>query len=90
MAIEITGAKLRKELTKTLDRVTDDCEVVIVRRQGARDVALIAAAELTSLMETAHLVRSPRNAKRLLKAMKGANRRAAPWMRYAGFVESGD
>jgi antitoxin YefM len=90
MAIEITGTKLRKELTKTLDRVIDDCEVVIVRRRGARDVAILPASELTSLMETAYLLRSPRNAGRLLKAAKRTNRRAAPWMRYAGMIESGD
>jgi len=89
MAIEITGAKLRKELTKTLDRVVDDCEVVIVRRRGARDVAILPAAELSSLMETAYLLRSPRNARRLLTATRRANRRA-PWMRYAGMIESGD
>jgi len=45
--------------------VTDDREIVIVRRRGARDVALVSADELTSLMETAHLLPSPRNAERL-------------------------
>jgi antitoxin YefM len=32
---------------------------VVVRRRGARDVAIIAADELSSLTETAHLLRSP-------------------------------
>lgn len=41
-------------------------DVVIVRRRGGPDVALIPAEELTELMETAHLLRSPANAKRLL------------------------
>jgi antitoxin YefM len=76
MAIETTYTRLRQDLAKTLDRVTDDREVVIVRRRGARDVALVPAAELSSLIETAHLLRSPRNAERLLTAMKRANRRA--------------
>jgi antitoxin YefM len=75
MAIETTYTRLRQDLAKTLDRVTDDREVVIVRRRGARDVALLPAAELSSLMETAYLLRSPRNAERLIKAVKRANRR---------------
>jgi antitoxin YefM len=55
--------------------VVKDQEVVIVRRRGARDVALVPADELAGLMETAHLLRSPKNAKRLLTALRRANRR---------------
>jgi antitoxin YefM len=52
------------------DQVTDDREVVIVRRRGARDVALVPADELAGLIETAHLLRSPKNAERLFEAMR--------------------
>jgi antitoxin YefM len=69
MAIETTYTSLRNDLASILDRVTDDREVVIVRRRGARDVALVPADELAGLMETAHLLRSPANAKRLLGAL---------------------
>jgi antitoxin YefM len=55
-----------------LDRVVDDQEVVIVRRRGGKDVALVPAAELAGLTETAYLLRSPKNAKRLIAAMKRA------------------
>ena len=72
MAIETTYTALREKLASFLDRVTDDQEVVIVRRRGARDVALIPANELSSLMETAHLLRSPKNAERLLASMREA------------------
>jgi len=58
-----------------LDKVVKDQEVVIVRRRGARDVALVPAEELAGLMETAHLLRSPKNAKRLMTALRRANRR---------------
>lgn len=44
-------------------------QTLIIRRAGADDVALLPAAELRSLQETAHLLRSPRNAERLLRAM---------------------
>ena len=69
MALETTYTALREKLAGFLDQVTDDREVVIVRRRGARDVAILPADELSSLMETAHLLRSPKNAKRLLEAL---------------------
>jgi antitoxin YefM len=49
-------------------------EPVIIRRRNAEDVALISAAELESLLETAHLLRSPKNAQRLLAALARAQR----------------
>lgn len=69
MALETTYSALRQKLAAYLDHVTDDREVVIVRRRGARDVALVPAEELASLTETAHLLRSPRNAERLRQAL---------------------
>ena len=46
MPVETTYSALREKLASYLDQVTDDREVVIVRRRGARDVALIPAEEL--------------------------------------------
>jgi len=74
MAIETTYTNLREQLASLLDRVVDDQEVVIVRRRKSKDVALIPASELAGLMETAHLLRSPKNAQRLLTAMRRANK----------------
>jgi antitoxin YefM len=48
---------------------------LIIHRRGARDVALVAADELESLLETAHLLRSPKNARRLLTALNRARGR---------------
>jgi antitoxin YefM len=53
-----------------LDRVVDDREVVVVKRRGARDVAIIAADELAGLEETAYLLRSPANARRLRNSLR--------------------
>jgi len=72
--VETTYTSLRENLASVLDRVIRDQEVVIVRRRGARDVALVPAAELAGLMETAHLLRSPRNARRLLTALRRARK----------------
>lgn len=74
MALETTYTSLRENLSSVLDRVVADNEVVIVRRKGAKDVALIPAEELAGYMETAHLLRSPRNAQRLLTASRRAER----------------
>jgi len=74
MAIETTYTALREKLASYLDRVTDDREVVVVRRRGARDVAIIAADELSSLTETAYLLRSPVNARRLREALAESKR----------------
>ena len=74
MAFETTYTSLRENLASVLGRVADDHEVVLVRRKGQRDVALVPAAELAGLMETAHLLRSPRNARRLLTALHRAER----------------
>ena len=71
---ETTYTALRKNLARVLDRVVDDQETVIVRRKGSRDVALVPASELAGLTETAHLLRSPNNAKRLLGAIGRAKR----------------
>jgi antitoxin YefM len=75
MAIETTYTSLRENLARVLGEVVDQQETVIVRRKGARDVALIPASELAGLIETAHLLRSPRNARRVLTALGRAQRR---------------
>lgn len=72
MALEITWTKARASFAALCDTVSQDREVVIIHRRNAADVALIAADELASLMETAHLLRSPRNAERLLTALARA------------------
>jgi len=75
MATETTYTSLRANLASVLDQVVDQQETVIVRRRGSRDVALIPAGELAGLIETAHLLRPPRNARRLLAALDRAGRR---------------
>ena len=74
MAIETTYSQARENLASLMTRVTDDLEVVIITRRGGKRVALIDAAEYEGLLETAHLLRSPRNAERLLLALEQARR----------------
>ncbi len=72
MAIQTTYTQARENLAKLLDEVTKNREVVVIQRRGSEDVAMIAASELASLMETAYLLRSPKNAERLLAALERA------------------
>ncbi len=76
MAVETTYTSLRQRLASVLDQVSDDREVVIVRRRNSKDVALVPADELAGLIETAHLLRSPKNAQRLVAALRRAERGA--------------
>ncbi|MFZ0254078.1 MAG: type II toxin-antitoxin system prevent-host-death family antitoxin [Gammaproteobacteria bacterium] len=62
----------RATLASLCDEVSSTREPVIIRRRNAADVALVSAEELESLLETAHLLRSPKNAERLLKALARA------------------
>jgi len=69
MAIQTTYTQARATLATLLDQVTKNREVVIIQRRGGENVAMITADELSSLLETAHLLRSPVNAKRILSAL---------------------
>lgn len=78
MTIQTTYTHARAKLASLLDEVTQNREVVIIQRRGQEDVAMITADELGSIIETAHLLRSPKNTKRLLASLdrvrKGAGR----------------
>ena len=75
MTIETTYTRARADLESLLDHVARNREFVIIHRRGHADVALIAADELRGLIETVHLLRSPRNAQRLLQALRRAQKR---------------
>jgi len=87
MTIETTYSQAREQLKTLMDRAVDDREVVVVRRRSGGAVAMIAADELQSLMETAHLLRSPKNAERLLAALARARAGEAPPMTVDALAE---
>ena len=70
MSLEVSYSEARANLASLMDQVTDDCEVVVIKRRGRSSVAMIDANELSSLMETEYLFRSPKNAARLNKAIE--------------------
>lgn len=63
---------LREHLADIWNQVEDTQEPIIVTRQGHQALAILPADELASLLETAHLLRSPKNARRLLEALTRA------------------
>ena len=72
MSIRTTYTHARANLAKLFDEVSENREIVYISRRGGEDVALVSASELASLTETAHLLRSPKNAERLLRALERA------------------
>lgn len=65
----------RNNLAELCNQVVADRKVIIINRQEGENVALIAVDELESLLETSHLLRSPKNAVRLLTALERAKAR---------------
>jgi antitoxin YefM len=65
----ITYSAARANLAKTMDRVCDDHEPLIITRNGEQSVVMLSLADFKALEETAYLLRSPENAKRLFSAL---------------------
>jgi antitoxin YefM len=74
VTVQTTYTQARTQLATLLDEVINNREIVIIQRRGSDDVAMIAADELSSLLETAHLLRSSKNAERLLSALARASK----------------
>jgi len=72
MVTKTTYSNARQCFRALWDEVISTREPIFITRRGAENVALIAADELSSAMETVHLLRSPENARRLLTALNRA------------------
>ena len=67
----VTASEARKNLFSLIEQVNEDrTPVEISSRRG--DAVLISRDEFDALQETAHLLRSPRNARRLLESLDQA------------------
>jgi antitoxin YefM len=60
----------RARYAEVLDGVTNDREEVVITRAGHEPVVIVSLEDYESLRETAYLLRSPTNARRLLDAME--------------------
>ncbi|HMW24952.1 MAG TPA: type II toxin-antitoxin system prevent-host-death family antitoxin [Burkholderiaceae bacterium] len=66
----ISYSAARANLASTMDRVCNDHEPLIVTRNGQPSVVMLSLEDYQALEETAYLLRSPANARRLLAAVQ--------------------
>ena len=69
----MTYTAARETLAATMDRVCQDHNPVIITRNRDQSVVMLSLEDYESLQETAHLLRSPANAKRLMDAIADLN-----------------
>jgi antitoxin YefM len=65
----ITYSEVRAKLAETMEKVCDDHAPMIVTRKNSRSVVMISLDDYQALEETAYLLRSPKNAQRLLESI---------------------
>ena len=65
----ITYTSARSNLAQTMDKVCDDHAPVIITRKAAKPVVMMSLDDYVALEETAYLLRSPKNARRLLESI---------------------
>ncbi len=65
----ITYTAARANLADTMDRVCDDHEPIIITRNSQQAVVMMSLDDFKALEETSYLLRSPKNARRLLESM---------------------
>lgn len=65
----MTYSESRARYAETLSAVADDREEVIITRAGHEPVVIVSLDDYQSLKETAYLLRSPENARRLLASI---------------------
>ncbi len=69
----ITYTAVRANLASTMDRVCNDHEALIITRNGEQSVVMLSLDDFKALEETAYLLRTPANARRLLSAASQLN-----------------
>ena len=65
----ITYTAARANLADTMDRVCNDHEPIIITRNTQQAVVMMSLDDFNALEETSHLLRSPKNARRLLESI---------------------
>ncbi|NEO70153.1 type II toxin-antitoxin system Phd/YefM family antitoxin [Moorena sp. SIO3H5] len=69
---EITYSQAKANLASILDQVYEQRHIIVIKGDNQKNVALIAEDELSSILETIYLLRSPENAKRLFRGLEWA------------------
>jgi antitoxin YefM len=66
----MTYSESRARYAEVLNSVVDNREEVVITRAGHEPVVIVSLDDYESLKETAYLLRSPENARRLLAAIE--------------------
>ena len=69
----ITYTSARNNLASTMKKVCDDHDPIIVTRKNNEAVILMSLEDYESLTETAYLMQSPENVKRLIHSIEELN-----------------
>ncbi|GFO63564.1 type II toxin-antitoxin system prevent-host-death family antitoxin [Geomonas paludis] len=65
----ITYSSARSNLAETMEKVCDDHAPVIITRKAAKPVVMMSLDDYEALEETAYLLRSPKNVRRLMESV---------------------
>lgn len=65
----ISYSDVRSKLAKTMERVCDDHSPIVITRKNSRSVVMMSLEDFSAMQETTYLLRSPKNARRLLESI---------------------
>lgn len=65
----ISYTSVRSNLAKTMEQICDDHEPIVITRKNERSVVMVSLEDYEALEETAYLLRSPKNMKRLIASI---------------------
>ena len=65
----ITYSEVRSKLAEIMEKVCDDHAPIIITRKNSRSVVMLSLDDYEAMEETAFLLRSPKNARRLLESI---------------------
>jgi len=66
----ITYSHAREDLANTMDHVCDEHDIVVITRKAAKSVVMMSLEDYNSIQETAYLLQSPKNARKLRESIK--------------------
>lgn len=66
----LSYTNVRKNFADTMNKIAEDHEPVLITRKNSESVIMLSLEDYESLNETAYLLKSPKNALRLLESIK--------------------
>lgn len=85
---KITYSYARQNLSSVLDNIIDDAEIYYIKRPRGKEVAMINASELRSLLETAYLLSTPANTESLLRGIEQAKNKEGKEIDLQNYMDS--